>query len=117
MLASVWIRTISRCVALPSLAACVLVLTPRAAQSEPGVTAGVQPPVAGVEPPVVLEESRPSYPAEALAARPSGEVLVTVTVTPSGDVAGTELARGVDPALDRAAAGGGEPLALSSGHS
>ena len=109
MLALVWVRTISLCVALPSLAAWVLVLTPRGAQAEPGAGAGVapvqpvQPPVAGVQPPVVLEESRPPYPAEALAARPSGEVLVTVTVTPSGDVAGTELARGVDPALDRAA--------------
>ena len=56
-----------------------------------------------LQPPVVVEENRPAYPAEALATRPSGEVSVTATVSPAGEVSGVELAQGAAPALDRAA--------------
>jgi iron complex outermembrane receptor protein len=54
-----------------------------------------------VQPPLVIEESRPPYPAEAHQAK--GEVAVTATITPAGDVSGVELTSGVEPALDRAA--------------
>jgi iron complex outermembrane recepter protein len=68
---------------------------------------GSESPAAGpsVEPPTVIEENRPAYPAEALAlsARPSGDVAVTATVAPTGEVSGVELARGIAPSLNRAA--------------
>ena len=54
-----------------------------------------------LQPPVVIEESRPPYPAEAQGAR--GDVAVTATITPAGDVSGVELTTGVAPALNRAA--------------
>ncbi len=56
-----------------------------------------------VEPPVVIEESRPPYPPDAKGAK--GDVAVTATITPTGEVSGVELASGVAPALDRAALG------------
>jgi iron complex outermembrane receptor protein len=69
-----------------------------------GVTRA-EPPAAAprLQPPVVVEENRPAYPAEALATRPTGEVSVTATVSPAGEVSGVELAQGIAPALDRAA--------------
>ncbi|HVT06534.1 MAG TPA: TonB family protein [Polyangia bacterium] len=54
-----------------------------------------------VEPPVVVEESRPPYPPDAEGAK--GDVGVTATITPTGEVSGVDLASGVAPALDRAA--------------
>ena len=60
-------------------------------------------PAPRLQPPIVVEENRPAYPAEALATRPTGEVSVTATVSPAGDVSGVELAQGIAPALDRAA--------------
>jgi len=54
-----------------------------------------------VQPPVVVEEKRPPYPADGGGAR--GDVAVTATIGPSGDVSGVALTGGVAPALDRAA--------------
>ncbi|HEY6477800.1 MAG TPA: TonB family protein, partial [Polyangia bacterium] len=54
-----------------------------------------------VQPPVVIEESRPPYPPEAAGAK--GDVAVTATIAPSGEVSGVDLTTGVAPALDRAA--------------
>ena len=54
-----------------------------------------------VEPPVVVEESRPPYPPEAEGAK--GDVAITATIAPTGEVSGVALASGVAPALDRAA--------------
>jgi TonB family protein len=84
--------------ALPcALGVCALVTGASAARAEPPAAAP------RLQPPAVIEENRPAYPAEALAARPSGEVSVTATVSPAGEVSGVELAQGVAPALDRAA--------------
>jgi iron complex outermembrane receptor protein len=55
------------------------------------------------QPPVVVDEARPSYPAEALASGVRGDVAVTATVGVSGEVNGVELASGVTPAIDHAA--------------
>ncbi len=70
-----------------------------------GAIARAEPPAAAprLQAPVVIEENRPAYPAEALATRPSGEVSVTATVSPAGEVSGIELTQGIAPALDRAA--------------
>ncbi|HVV16200.1 MAG TPA: TonB family protein [Polyangia bacterium] len=54
-----------------------------------------------VQPPVVVEEKRPPYPADGGGAR--GDVAVTATIGPSGDVSAVELTGGVAAALDRAA--------------
>ena len=69
----------------------------------PGVSRAAPPAVEApyVQPPAVLEESRPPYPVEAQGAK--GDVAVTATITPAGDVSGVELATGVAPPLDRAA--------------
>jgi len=69
-----------------------------AARAEPAAESA--PPV---KPPEVIEENRPPYPSEALIDRPSGDVAVTATVGPAGDVNGVELTHGIVPALDRAA--------------
>jgi iron complex outermembrane receptor protein len=58
-------------------------------------------PAADVHPPVVVEESRPPYPADAGGAR--GDVAVMATVSPTGDVSAVQLTGPVAPALDRAA--------------
>jgi TonB family protein len=56
-----------------------------------------------VQPPIVIDESRPPYPAEALASGLRGDVAVTATVAASGEVSAVELAHGIAPPLDRAA--------------
>jgi len=58
---------------------------------------------AAVSPPVVLEQSQATYPAEAMAAGPAGDVAVALSIDASGQVTGTAIVRGVAPALDRAA--------------
>jgi iron complex outermembrane receptor protein len=64
------------------------------AQGEPSAAPRVQPPV-------VLEESRPPYPADGDGTR--GDVAVTATISPAGEVSAVELSGGVAPPLDRAA--------------
>ncbi len=54
-----------------------------------------------VQPPVVLEEDRPPYPPDGNGVR--GDVAVTATISPSGEVSAVELGSGVAPPLDRAA--------------
>ncbi|MEA2697752.1 MAG: hypothetical protein QOI66_2023, partial [Myxococcales bacterium] len=61
------------------------------------------PAAAVVHPPTVIEEQRPAYPTEAQAVGTRGDVAVTITVDAQGAVTAVELARGVAPALDRAA--------------
>ena len=91
------VRTISS-LALPcAFGVCALVAGASAARAEPPAVAP------RVQPPIVLEENRPAYPAEALTTRPSGEVSVTATVSPAGEVSAVELAQEIAPALDRAA--------------
>ncbi|HLK89372.1 MAG TPA: TonB family protein [Polyangia bacterium] len=91
------VRTTSSLAFHCTLGICVLVT------GAAGAARGEAPPaeVPHVQPPVVLEESRPPYPSEAQRAR--GDVAVTATITPSGEVSAVELRTGVAPALDRAA--------------
>ncbi|HXU63323.1 MAG TPA: TonB family protein, partial [Polyangia bacterium] len=70
-----------------------LLATPAAARA--------QEPAGRVQPPVVLEESRPPYPPDGAGAR--GDVAVTATVSPAGDVTAVELSGAVAGPLDRAA--------------
>jgi TonB family protein len=51
----------------------------------------------------VLESQQPTYPSQALAEGPRGDVSVTVDIDAAGNTTGVTLARGVAPALDRAA--------------
>jgi iron complex outermembrane receptor protein len=60
-------------------------------------------PSAGALPPVVLEQSQATYPAEAVAARSTGDVAVALTIDAAGQVIATAVVHGVAPALDRAA--------------
>ncbi|HVR61807.1 MAG TPA: TonB family protein [Polyangia bacterium] len=60
-------------------------------------------PVVDIRPPAVVEEQRPAYPAEARAGAVRGDVAVTATIDAAGAVTGVEIARGLAPALDRAA--------------
>ena len=91
------VRKILQLVLPCALGVCTLVAgATGVARAEP---APAEPP--HVQPPAVLEESRPPYPVEAQGAK--GDVAVTATITPTGDVSGVELATGVAPALDRAA--------------
>ena len=83
-------QNLSRLVIVLSLAVPVAAL----AQGEPAAGPRVQPPV-------VLEEIRPPYPADGSGAR--GDVAVTATISPTGDVSAVELSNGVAPPLDRAA--------------
>ena len=53
--------------------------------------------------PMVIEQTRPTYPPEALPSRARGDVAVTATISPSGQVSGVELTQGIAPPLDRAA--------------
>ncbi|HZL17226.1 MAG TPA: TonB family protein [Polyangia bacterium] len=54
-------------------------------------------------PPIPIDQVHPAYPAEALAGGARGDVAITAIVSPTGEVSGVELARGLAPALDRAA--------------
>lgn len=63
--------------------------------------ARAQQPAGRVQPPIVLEESRPPYPPDGAGVR--GDVAVTATVSPAGDVTAVELSAPVAPPLDRAA--------------
>jgi TonB family protein len=56
-----------------------------------------------VEAPQVLEQAPAAYPQEAVASGARGDVSVKVGLDAEGNVTGVQIARGVTPALDRAA--------------
>ncbi len=101
---SVWLdaRKASSLASRRALAICAVVVcallsgAAGRARAEPPAT---EPP--DLQPPVVIEESRPPYPADAQGAK--GDVAVAATITPRGDVSTVELTKGVAPALDQAA--------------
>ena len=56
-----------------------------------------------LEPPTVLEQQQPTYPATGNPNGARGDVAVKIEIDRDGNVTGVALARGVAPALDRAA--------------
>jgi len=69
-----------------------------------GPSAHAQDPAAPtVAPPQVAEQAQAAYPQEAVASGARGDVSVKVGLDAEGNVTGVQIARGVAPALDRAA--------------
>jgi iron complex outermembrane recepter protein len=77
---------------------------PSSSVADPAPPASASPAAAALAvPPIPIDQIQPAYPAEALASRARGDVAVTATISPTGEVSGVELARGAAPPLDRAA--------------